>query len=108
MVFDWVRKRPDNQFIYNTYFFRSTQYWMYENHAHRTRYGDPLYIAREWEGVPSDVDGYAHVWYFNGSSIVNDALFFKGNYVGIVINNNNNTSLFFVVIYYLCYQGLFG
>ncbi|XP_069139651.1 matrix metallopeptidase-21-like [Argopecten irradians] len=77
-VFDWVRKRPDNQFIFNTYFFRENHYWMYENHANRTRYGDPLYIAREWKGVPDDVDAYIHVWYFAGNVIIDDAYFFKG------------------------------
>ena len=76
-VFDWVRKRPDGQIIYNTYFFRHNHYWMYENHANRTRYGDPLYIAREWDGVPDNVDGYAHVWAKHGGE-VGDVYFFKG------------------------------
>ncbi|KAK3595878.1 hypothetical protein CHS0354_014708 [Potamilus streckersoni] len=78
-VFDWVRKRPDNQFIFNTYFFRGNHYWMYENHANRTRYGDPLYIAREWNGVPNNLDSYAHIWYFSGNDIVDEAYFFKGD-----------------------------
>ncbi|PVD30417.1 hypothetical protein C0Q70_09683 [Pomacea canaliculata] len=77
-VFDWVRKRPDNTFIYNTYFFRENHYWMYENHANRTRYGDPLYIAREWKGVPDSPDGYLHTWYYTGTDIVDEAFFFKG------------------------------
>ncbi|ESO91057.1 hypothetical protein LOTGIDRAFT_122269 [Lottia gigantea] len=77
-VLDWVRKRPDNSFIFNTYFFRDNHYWMYENHANRTRYGDPLRIAREWSGVPNLVDGYAHIWYIAGSAIVDKAYFFKG------------------------------
>nr|KAG5688239.1 hypothetical protein BaRGS_034281 [Batillaria attramentaria] len=79
-VFDWVRKRPDNQFIYNTYFFRENHYWMYENHANRTRYGDPLYIAREWNGVPNNPDGYVHTWYFTGTEIIDEAFFFKGEH----------------------------
>ena len=79
-MFDWVRKRPDNQFIYNTYFFRENHYWMYENHANRTRYGDPLYIAREWKGVPDRADGYLHTWYFTGTDIVDQAFFFKGQF----------------------------
>ncbi|KAH9520135.1 Matrix metalloproteinase-21 [Bulinus truncatus] len=79
-AFDWVRRRPDNQLIYNTYFFRDDHYWMYENHANRTRYGDPLYIAREWDGVPNKVDGYAHVFLFNGHEVVDNAFFFKGKY----------------------------
>lgn len=77
-LFDWVRKRPDNQFIYNTYFFRQNRYWMYENHANRTRYGDPLYIAREWDGVPDGIDAYIHVWYFTETTMANEAYFFKG------------------------------
>ncbi|XP_041371054.1 matrix metalloproteinase-21-like [Gigantopelta aegis] len=80
-VFDWVRKRPDNSFIYNTYFFRGNHYWMYENHANRTRYGDPLYIAREWENVPDSVDGYLHMFYFTGTAMVDDAFFFKDDNV---------------------------
>ncbi|XP_055878666.1 matrix metalloproteinase-21-like [Biomphalaria glabrata] len=78
-AFDWVRKR-DNQLIYNTYFFRDNHYWMYENHANRTRYGDPLYIAREWNGVPNNLDGYAHVLLYNGQDFIPDAFFFKGEY----------------------------
>ena len=52
---------------------------MYENHANRTRYGDPLYIAREWSGIPNEPDGYAHVWYYTANENVYDAFFFKGN-----------------------------
>ncbi|KAL8623615.1 hypothetical protein ACOMHN_051057 [Nucella lapillus] len=88
-VFDWVRKRPDNQFIYNTYFFRENHYWMYENHANRTRYGDPLYIAREWEKVPNKLDGYLHLWYFTGTDIVNEAYFFKGEHYYKYDNDND-------------------
>lgn len=79
-AFDWVRRRPDNQLIYNTYFFRDNHYWMYENHANRTRYGDPLYIAREWDGVPDNLDGYVHVLLFNGNDVVDEAYFFKGQH----------------------------
>lgn len=77
-IFDWVRKKPDSTFIYNTYIFRKNHYWMYENHANRTRYGDPLYVAQEWKGVPNYVDGYAHVWYYAGKLITDAAYFFKG------------------------------
>lgn len=51
---------------------------MYENHANRTRYGDPLYIAREWRGVPNSPDGYLHKWYFTGTDIIDEAYFFTG------------------------------
>lgn len=87
-VFDWVRKRPDNTFIYNTYFFRENLYWMYENHANRTRYGDPLFIAREWQDVPDKPDGYVHVWYFTGNTVVDDAFFFRGKLPCIVYKLN--------------------
>ncbi|XP_059176612.1 matrix metallopeptidase-21-like [Physella acuta] len=72
-VFDWVRVRADNELIYNTYFFRENHYWMYDNHNNRTRYGDPLFIAREWDGVPDNPDGYVQFTpYFS--------YFFKGEY----------------------------
>ena len=77
-VFDWVRQAPGSNYIYNTYFFRDNHYWMYENHSNRTRYGDPLYIAREWSGVPDNIDGYLHVWFLANGLFFNDAYFFKG------------------------------
>ncbi|GFU45318.1 matrix metalloproteinase-21 [Nephila pilipes] len=73
-VFDWVRRRPDGQLIYNTYFFRDNRYWMYENRYNRTRYGDPLSIMPEWKGIPDNIDGYTHVWTYTEDS----AYFFKG------------------------------
>ncbi|RUS90963.1 hypothetical protein EGW08_001267 [Elysia chlorotica] len=79
-VFDWVRRTHDLRYVYNTYFFRDNHYWMYENHSNRTRYGDPLYIAREWSGVPNNIDGYVHVWYFGSKKIYNEAYFFKGEH----------------------------
>ena len=54
---------------------------MYENHANRTRYGDPLYITNEWGSIPDEPDGYAHVWYYSGSTVVDEAYFFKGKYM---------------------------
>ncbi|XP_054706403.1 matrix metalloproteinase-21-like [Uloborus diversus] len=75
-IFDWIRRRPDGQFIYNTYFFRENRYWMYENRYNRTRYGDPLYITPEWKGIPDRVDGFAHVWKYNKDA----AYFFKGQH----------------------------
>ena len=86
-VFDWLRKGENGQFIYNTYFFRGHLYWMYENHANRTRYGDPLFINREWAGIPDEPDGYAHVFFFNGVNVVDDAYFFKGNNVRIAVSD---------------------
>ncbi|XP_067131484.1 matrix metalloproteinase-21-like [Centruroides vittatus] len=83
-VFDWVRSRPDGQFIYNTYFFRKNKYWMYENRHNRTRYGDPHNIEVEWKGLPSSgIDGYAHVWTYSQ----NNAYFFKGSHYWLYDSN---------------------
>jgi hypothetical protein len=49
------------RYIFNTYFFRGSRYWMYENRFNRTRYGDPLYVAREWTGLPDYVDAYVQI-----------------------------------------------
>ncbi|XP_042240544.1 uncharacterized protein LOC121878398 [Homarus americanus] len=61
-AFDLLRWRPDGSLTYNTFFFRKDHYWMYENRYNRTRFGDPLYIQPEWQGLPDNLDGYAHVW----------------------------------------------
>lgn len=58
---------------------------MYENHANRTRYGDPLYITTEWAGIPDEPDGYAQVFYINGNNVVDNAYFFKGMIISLVI-----------------------
>ncbi|XP_040294188.1 matrix metalloproteinase-21 [Bufo bufo] len=66
-VFDFVRKER-NQYgemavRYNTYFFRNSWYWMYENRNNRTRYGDPIAISSGWQGIPAEnIDAYVHVW----------------------------------------------
>ena len=79
MVFDWVRKRhDDDMYVFNTYFFRKSHYWMYENHANRTRYGDPLSIVREWKGLPVNMDGYAHIWYYKNEVWEDITVFFQG------------------------------
>ncbi|MGH0143309.1 UNVERIFIED_CONTAM: hypothetical protein FKN15_026785 [Acipenser sinensis] len=78
-VFDWVYKEM-NQFgelayRFNTYFFRNSWYWMYENHSNRTRYGDPNLLGVGWRGIPStDIDGFVHIWTWNKDY----TLFFKG------------------------------
>ena len=84
-VFDWVRRNDKGKFIFNTYFFRGNHYWMYENHANRTRYGDPLYITTEWGGVPPEPDGYAQVLYLDETQVVDHAYFFKGRLDSIVL-----------------------
>ncbi|KAL8587048.1 hypothetical protein ACOMHN_023438 [Nucella lapillus] len=89
-VFDWVRERPDGKLVYNTYFFRGDHYWMYENHVKRTRYGDPLHIAREWKRVPNNVDGYLDMWLINDTHRMHENFFFKGKY-SYRYNNENDT-----------------
>lgn len=89
-VFDWIRKNEKGtSFIFNTYFFRGNHYWMYENHANRTRYGDPLYITTEWAGIPDEPDGYAQVFYINNNNVVDNAYFFKGDDVYKYDNEND-------------------
>jgi len=51
---------------------------MYENRFNRTRYGDPLVIADEWNGLPADIDAFAQVITTAGSDYVIDTYFFKG------------------------------
>ncbi|XP_053574750.1 matrix metalloproteinase-21 [Bombina bombina] len=81
-IFDWVRKErsPRGETIYrfNTYFFKTGWYWMYENKSNRTRYGDPLPIKAGWRGLPDqDIDAYVHVWTWNTDA----QYFFKGSQV---------------------------
>ncbi|KAG2455241.1 MMP21 protein, partial [Polypterus senegalus] len=78
-VFDWIKrdKTPTGDIVYrfNTYFFRSSWYWMYENKNNRTRYGDPIPITSGWKGIPSaDIDAFVHVWTWNKDA----QYFFKG------------------------------
>ncbi|XP_042873212.1 uncharacterized protein LOC122253878 [Penaeus japonicus] len=73
-VFDFLRWRPDGSLFYNTFFFRSNHFWMYENKYNRTRFGDPLYIDTEWQGLPDDVDAYTHIF----TNTRDTHLFFKG------------------------------
>uniref|UniRef100_H3ARV7 Peptidase metallopeptidase domain-containing protein n=1 Tax=Latimeria chalumnae TaxID=7897 RepID=H3ARV7_LATCH len=79
-VFDWVRKETNNNgelvYRYNTYFFRSSWYWMYENQRNRTRYGDPLPLIVGWHGLPpSEIDTFLHIWTWSKDW----TLFFKGD-----------------------------
>nr|XP_039263243.1 matrix metalloproteinase-21-like isoform X2 [Styela clava] len=72
-VFDWVRQyvAADGslRWKYNTYFFKNTWFWLYENRGRRPRYGDPKYSSNFWRGVMDDkstdrhrkVDGVVHI-----------------------------------------------
>ncbi|KAG8435488.1 hypothetical protein GDO86_013427 [Hymenochirus boettgeri] len=79
-AFDWIYKEK-NQYgelvvRYNTYFFRNSWYWMYENRSNRTRYGDPLAISRGWHGIPAQgIDAFVHVWTWTKDA----SYFFKGS-----------------------------
>ncbi|XP_038641427.1 matrix metalloproteinase-21-like [Scyliorhinus canicula] len=78
-VFDWVRRErgPDGRLVmgFNTYFFRDSWYWMYENRNNRTRYGDPLAICSGWRGIPTaGIDAFVHVCTWSRDT----AYFFKG------------------------------
>ncbi|XP_072446308.1 matrix metalloproteinase-21-like [Chiloscyllium punctatum] len=84
-VFDWVypRENPDGTLTYhfNTYFFRKSWYWMYENRSNRTRYGDPIPISAGWRNLPdSNIDAFVHVWAWSSNlEEKRDAqYFFKG------------------------------
>jgi len=85
-IFDWVRPMPSSgALIYNTYLFRDSIYWLYENRYNRTRYGDPQLIITGWKGVPEKVDSYAQVVYtYNPPNrtemrYILEAFFFQGD-----------------------------
>jgi len=91
VTFDWLRKSTApatntasaggasaSVYIFNTYFFRGSHYWMYENRFNRTRYGDPLAIGDEWQGLSADIDAFAQVITTGGSEYIIDTYFFKG------------------------------
>ncbi|CAH2276289.1 matrix metallo ase-21-like isoform X1 [Pelobates cultripes] len=77
-VFDWVRKERTSRgeiYRFNTYFFKTGWYWMYENNGNRTRFGDPRPITAGWMGIPAKgIDAYVHVWNWN----IDAQYFFKG------------------------------
>ncbi|XP_044133851.1 matrix metalloproteinase-21-like [Bufo gargarizans] len=81
-IFDWVRKERNSRgevvYRFNTYFFKTGWYWMYENKSNRTRFGDPLPIKTGWKGLPeNNIDAYIHVWIWN----IDAQYFFKGTQV---------------------------
>ena len=59
---------------------RDGKMWMYENRFQRCRYGDPLYIAESWSGVPDNIDGFAQLVWEEGSQWKILTYFYKGNY----------------------------
>jgi matrix metalloproteinase-21 len=85
VVFDWLRKvratdgSGATRYIFNTYFFRGRRYWMYENRFNRTRFGDPLYIEREWTGLPGVIDAYVQIISPAAGAYKIDTYFFSGD-----------------------------
>ncbi|XP_075117641.1 matrix metalloproteinase-21-like [Leptodactylus fuscus] len=76
-VFDWVRRNlsSPSEAVFQTYFFRKSWYWMYENRHNRTRYRDPRILSNGWRGLPdSDIDAFLHIWRHDNDL----TLFFKG------------------------------
>lgn len=57
-VFDWVKPYTSDdgtrKLKYNTWFFRKSWFWKYDNGARRPSYGDPRYTKEEWRGVLDD------------------------------------------------------
>uniref|UniRef100_UPI00398F33FD matrix metalloproteinase-21-like n=1 Tax=Pristiophorus japonicus TaxID=55135 RepID=UPI00398F33FD len=84
-VFDWVYQHVNSvgtvTYHFNTYFFRKSWYWMYENKSNRTRYGDPIPISTGWRNLPdSDIDAFVHIWTWssNHEAKRDEQYFFKG------------------------------
>ncbi|KAM9065727.1 matrix metalloproteinase-21 [Sarcophilus harrisii] len=80
-AFDWIRKEKTRHgelvVSFSTYFFRRGWYWLYENRHNRTRYGDPIFTAAGWRGIPSQgIDAYVHVWTWRRD----ERYFFKGHH----------------------------
>ncbi|XP_043911496.1 matrix metalloproteinase-21 [Protopterus annectens] len=93
-VFDWVRKERNSygEWIlrFNTYFFRASWYWLYENRNNRTRYGDPISLSLGWQGIPKEhIDAFVHVW----TKTKDATYFFKGTQYWRYDNDNDKAYL---------------
>ncbi|XP_044129857.1 matrix metalloproteinase-21-like [Bufo gargarizans] len=87
-VFDWVHqdRSSPGTWVFQTYFFRRSWYWMYENRSNRTRYRDPRVLSHGWRGIPdSDIDAYVHIW----TRDMDRTLFFKGTQYWRYDNEND-------------------
>lgn len=73
-VFDWIRPLLSGVVVYNTFFTRNSNTWLYENTAGRTRYGDPLDIKKQWQGLPEDMTIDVYIQTYPGYS--NSQFFF--------------------------------
>ncbi|XP_071982572.1 matrix metalloproteinase-21-like isoform X2 [Engystomops pustulosus] len=91
-VFDWVHRdhSASGNWVFQTYFFRKSWYWMYENRSNRTRYRDPRVLANGWRGIPtSDIDAFVHIW----TREEDLTLFFKGSQYWRYDNENDRAYL---------------
>lgn len=54
---------------------------MYENNNQRARFGDPLLVSPEWQGLPSNLDAFLHYWEYSYASraFTDEYYFFKGS-----------------------------
>ncbi|KAM9330219.1 matrix metalloproteinase-21-like [Gastrophryne carolinensis] len=85
VVFDWVHQERGT-WVFQTYFFRKSWYWMYENRSNRTRYRDPRRLAHGWKGIPpADINAFVHIW----SRDKDLTLFFKGTQYWRYDNEND-------------------
>lgn len=91
-IFDWLYKSKMQKIVYNTYFFRNGYYWMYENRANRTRYGDPLLIASEWKGIPARIDTVTQIFWWRYNAWEIETFFFKGKFTLNIANNSQLTN----------------
>lgn len=72
---------------------------MYENHANRTRFGDPQFIPDKWKHLPGNLDAYVHVWYYShvAGAVINEAFFFKGMPLCVMFLTNSLTIRFYIL-----------
>ncbi|XP_075703311.1 matrix metalloproteinase-21-like [Rhinoderma darwinii] len=87
-VFDWVHqdRGSHGNWVFQTYFFRKSWYWMYENRSNRTRYRDPRVLSNGWRGIPdSDIDAFLHIW----TRSKDLTLFFRGTQYWRYDNEND-------------------
>ncbi|XP_005994604.1 matrix metallopeptidase-21 [Latimeria chalumnae] len=90
VIFDWVRKERNKHgelvVRFNTYFFRDSWYWLYENRNNRTRYGDPITLKIGWHGIPAGgINAFVHIWTWTKDA----AYFFKGTQYWRYDNEND-------------------
>ena len=79
IIMDYSRTtRTGRQF--NTYIFRNSNNWKYENLNQRPDENYPRSISTDWSELPEYLDAYAHYWEYNEATRVYSDVyfFFKG------------------------------